>query len=593
MAFSERFLDELISRNEISEVVGSYVRLVKRSGSNQFGLCPFHSERTPSFSVSSEKQIYHCFGCGKGGGVINFIMEIENLSYPDAVAFLARRVNMELPDEDGDRELRSRRERIIALNRDAARFFYQNLSKPAGRAVADYIAGRGITPASVKTFGLGAALDGWSSLCDEMQSLGYSAAELLDAGLASKSSKTGSVYDFFRNRFMFPLIDVRGNVIGFSGRRITNDENERKFVHSKETLLFNKSRFLFGLNLAKKSKLGKIILVEGNVDVITLRQAGFDNAVASLGTSLTEDQARLISNYTKEVVIAYDTDSAGKAAAQRAIGHLEKLGVAIKILSVPGNKDPDEYIRNNGAAAFAALLSSTGNHVEYRLEEIKSRYALDTDEGRISCLKETAEMLSTLRSPIEREVYAGRMAELLKISTESMMVEIKRASLRRMREAKKQEERSSRPVNVFRPKERSIRFDNPVSAAAEEGVVRLLLADPELSSETDGLQKEDFSSEFLARAFCYIRERCDERRPVSVSLMSSEFTPEEISHITLMMQRPAPVSSGVSAMRDYIGVIKRERLLAKSKEDIQELMELNLKYRESKGLEDKDGKEKH
>lgn len=593
MAFSERFLDELVARNDIADVVSSYVKLSKKSGSNMFGLCPFHSERTPSFSVSPERQIYHCFGCGKGGGVINFIMEVENLSFPDAVAYLARRVNMEVPDEDGDKELKSRRERLLAINRDAARFFYQNLSKPGGAAVAEYIKSRGITQASVTTFGLGAALDSWSSLTDEMQRLGYSLTELLDAGLAVKSQKNNSVFDFFRNRFMFPLIDVRGNVIGFSGRRITTDENERKFVHSKETVLFNKSRFLFGLNLAKKTKLGKIILVEGNVDVITLRQAGFDNAVASLGTSLTEEQARLISNYAKEVIIAYDTDNAGKLAAQRAIEHLEKLGVSIKVLSVPGNKDPDEFIRNNGAGAFAALLNGTGNHIEYRLEMIKSRNEIDTDEGKVKYLKETAEMLSTLRNEIEREVYAGRVAEQLKISVESMMVEIKRAASRRARDMKKQEERAARPVNVIQPKERSMRFDNPVSAAAEEGVIRLLLADSALISEAGGIKKEDFSSEFLGRVFAYIKERCESRSPVSIALMPAEFTPEEISHVTRLLQKPASISNGNAAMRDYIAAIMRERLLSSSKEDLQNLMELNKKFRERKGLEYKDGKEKH
>ncbi len=593
MAFSERFLDELIARNDIADVVSGYVKLSKRSGSNMFGLCPFHSEKTPSFSVSPERQIYHCFGCGKGGGVINFIMEIENLSFPDAVAFLARRVNMELPDDDADKELKSRRERLLAINRDAARFFYQNLSKPGGGAAAEYIKGRGITQASVTTFGLGAALDSWGSLTDEMQRLGYSLTELLDSGLAVKSQKNGSVYDFFRNRFMFPLIDVRGNVIGFSGRRITNDENERKFVHSRETVLFNKSRFLFGLNLAKKSKLGKIILVEGNVDVITLRQAGFDNAVASLGTSLTEDQARLISNYAKEVIIAYDTDRAGKTAAQRAIEHLEKLGVSIKVLIVPGNKDPDEFIRNNGAGAFAALLSGTGNHIEYRLENIKSRHAADTDEGKVAYLKEAAEMLSTLKNEIEREVYAGRVAEQLKISPESMMIEIKRAASKRYRGMKKQEERAARPVNVMQPKERSIRFDNPVSAAAEEGIVRLLLADPELAAKAAGVMPEEFSSEFLGRVFAYIKERCESRSPVNVPLMSAQFKPDEISYVARLLQKPASISNGSAAMKDYIAAIKRERLRCVSKDDLQNLMELNNKFRERKGLEDKDGKEKY
>jgi len=583
VAFPERFLEELIARNEISDVVNGYVKLTKRSGSNLFGLCPFHSEKTPSFSVSPDKQIYHCFGCGKGGGVISFIMEIENLSFPDAVHFLARRVNMEIPDDDGDKELRGRRERLISLNREAARFYYENLMKPEGGAVAKYITARGIAPASVKTFGLGAALNSWGALCDEMQRRGYSKTELLDAGLAAKSSKTGSIYDFFRNRFMFPLIDVRGNVIGFSGRRITNDENERKFVHTKETMLFNKSRFLFGMNLAKKTKLGRIILVEGNVDVITLRQAGFDNAVASLGTSLTEDQARLISNYAREVVVAYDSDKAGVAAAQRAIDHLERLGVAIKVLNVPGNKDPDEFIRNNGAAAFAALLNGTGNHIEYRLSIIGGKYDLTQDEGRVAYLREVSEMLASVSSPVAREIYGNRVAELLKISPEGMQTEIKRALSRRIKEQKKQLERETRPTNTIQPKERGMRYDSPVSAAAEEGIVRMLMGDPSLLPEAEGLGKEDFTSEFLGRVYEYIKERYKEHKAVSIAAMPAQFNAEEVSHITLMMQKPTSASGGEKAMRDYIGVIRTEQL--KKTED---LLAISRKYREIKGMEDKD-----
>ncbi|NLL45747.1 MAG: DNA primase [Clostridiales bacterium] len=583
MAFPERFLEELVARNEITDVVKTYVNLSKRSGSNLFGLCPFHSEKTPSFSVSPDKQIYHCFGCGKGGGVISFIMEIENLSFPDAVHFLARRVNLEVPDDESDRQLRGRRERLLSLNREAARFFYDNLSRPQCRAVADYIAGRGISPASAKTFGLGAAPDSWSALCDEMQRRGYTKTELFDAGLAGKSSKTGNIYDFFRNRLMFPLIDVRGNVIGFSGRRITNDEKERKFVHTKETMLFNKSRFLFGLNLAKKTKLGRIILVEGNVDVITLRQAGFDNAVASLGTSLTEEQARLISNYTREVVIAYDSDKAGVAAAERAIDHLERLGVAIKVLKVPGNKDPDEYIRYNGAGAFAALLSGTGNHIEYRLSLIGDKYDLTNDQEKVAYLREVSEMLATVPSPVAREIYGNRVAELLKITPEGMQTEIKRALSRRSRERKRQLERETRPANIVQPKIRAMRYDSPVSAAAEEGVIRLLLGDPSLLRETGDLKKEDFTSEFLGKAYEYIKKRHEAHKPVSIAAMSADFTADEVSHLTLMMHKPASIAGAEKAMRDYIGVIRTEQL--KKTED---LLEISRKYREIKGMEDKD-----
>jgi len=583
LAFPERFLEELVARNEITDVVRDYVNLTRRSGRNLFGLCPFHSEKTPSFCVSPEKQIYHCFGCGKGGGVISFIMEIENLSFPDAVHFLAKRVNMEVPDDSEDREIRSKRERLISLNREAARFFHENLGKPQCRAVAEYIVRRGITASSVRTFGLGAAPDSWDALCEEMQRRGYTKTELLDAGLAVKSSK-GGIYDFFRNRLIFPLIDVRGNVVGFSGRRVTDDESERKFVHTKETILFNKSRFLFGLNLAKKTKLGRLILVEGNVDVITLRQAGFDNAIASLGTSLTEEQARLISNYTREVVIAYDSDAAGIAAAERAIDHLERLGVAIKVLRVPGNKDPDEFIRSHGPGAFAALLNSMGNHIEYRLSLIEAKYDLSDDAGKVAYLKEVSEMLATVSSPVAREIYGNRVAEKLRISPEAMQLEIRRAISKHVKEQRRKLERETRPVNIIQQKTYKIRYENPVSAAAEEGIVSLLLlGDPSLLREVAELTKEDFSSEFLGRVFENIKNRYEENKTVSIATMSADFTPDEISHITLLMQKPVSAATAEKAMRDYINVIRTEQL--KKKED---LLAISRKYREIKGLEDKD-----
>ncbi|NLA85946.1 MAG: DNA primase, partial [Clostridiales bacterium] len=316
MAFPEAFLDELIRRNDIVDVVSGYVHLTKKSGNNLFGLCPFHSEKTPSFSVSVDKQIYHCFGCGQGGGVINFIIEIENLSYPDAVGFLAKRAGLTVPDDRTSKETQSRRARLLELNSDAARFFYTVLMSPQGGEARKYIAKRGITKAMVTRFGLGAAPDSWNALYDAMTKKGYTRREMLDAGLAKQSKKESqSVYDAFRNRLMFPVIDVRGSVIGFSGRIL--GDGEPKYLNSPDTIVFNKSRNLFALNLAKKSKAGMLLLAEGNIDVVALHQAGFDCAVASLGTSLTEEQVRLMSRYTQNVTIAYDTDEAGMKASQR------------------------------------------------------------------------------------------------------------------------------------------------------------------------------------------------------------------------------------------------------------------------------------
>ena len=471
MAIPEAFLQELVERNDIVDVVGSYVRLTKRSGSNQFGLCPFHSEKTPSFSVSPDRQIYHCFGCGKGGGVINFIMEIENLSFPEAVEFLAKRVGMTMPEQEDNREAKKRR-RLLDLNRDAARFFYSCLSVPEGAPARDYMAKREITPATAKRFGLGFAPDTWDSLIKAMRELGYSEYEMFDAGLVRKGKNSGH-YDTFRNRLMFPVIDVRGDVIGFSGRIL--GDGEPKYMNSPETLVFNKSRNLFALNLAKKSKSGHIILAEGNIDVVMMHQAGFDSAVASLGTSLTPEQARLISHYTKEVIIAYDSDGAGKKAAQRAIGLLDKLDVKVKVLSMSGAKDPDEYIKTKGADAFRNLLDKSENHIDYRLQAVTDKYDLSVDEQKVAFLKEASDMAARLSGAVERQVYSMRIAKMAGVSDDVVIQEVERRRKSLTRAATRRDAKSqAHPEKQFQPVEKEFRYENPESAAAEEGIIRLL-----------------------------------------------------------------------------------------------------------------------
>ncbi len=577
MAFSERFLDELLSRNDIVDVVSSYVQLTKKSGSNMFGLCPFHSEKTPSFSVSQDKQIYHCFGCGKGGSAINFIMEIENLSFPEAVEFLARRVGMEVP-EDSPEEFRGRRSRILQLNKDAARFFYDNLKTHLGEKAIKYIANRRISKEMVVRFGLGAAPDAWNTLYDAMLKKGYTQSEMLDAGLVKKG-KNGGCYDTFRNRLMFPVIDVRGSVIGFSGRIL--GDGEPKYLNSPDTAAFKKSKNLFGLNLAKKSKMGMIILVEGNIDVVSLHQAGIDAAVASLGTSLTPDQARLISRYTENVVICYDSDNAGLKAAQRAIDILEKTGLNVKVLNVPGAKDPDEFIKEKGADAFKALLEKSENHIEYRIMAIRQKYDLDDTEGRVSFLNEATEMLSTLPNAIEREIYGARVAELARVTPEAVAAEVKKAFKKRVNYERSRFERESvRPSVTAQPGDRSLRYENVRSAAAEEGVIRLLLLDPSLVVRVRELTKNDFSSEFLGRAFEEIRRRIEDGSSVSIPLLSECLSPAEIGQLTGIVQKPETMGGYEQAMGDYINKMKTEKL----KKDFNAAVK---RYRETKGYGDK------
>ena len=579
MAFSESFLTELVERNDIVDVVSGYVRLSKRSGSNMFGLCPFHSEKTPSFSVSPDKQIYHCFGCGKGGGVINFIMEIENLDFRDAVELLARRAGMQMPEEENDRESR-KRARMLALNKDAARFFYEQLYSPAGREGIEYMKRRRIGRQTATNFGIGFAPDAWESLREAMKAKGYTDFEMFDAGLVRKGRNNG-FYDTFRSRLMFPVIDVRGNVIGFSGRII--GDGEPKYMNSPETLVFNKSRNLFALNLAKKSKSGYIILSEGNIDVVSLHQAGFDSAVASLGTSLTPEQARLISRYKSEVIIAYDSDAAGIKAAQRAIGILEKLDIKVKVLRMSGAKDPDEYIKLKGADAFRNLLEDSENQIDYRLNSVTAKYDLSLDEQKVGFLKEATELVARLPGAVERQVYSMRVASLAGVAAEVVAGEVERRRKKILSGARRADAREqSRPERQMQPSEKSFRYENPGSATAEEGVIRLLYLEPELVNMPELPPPESFSAPVLGRIYSAMLERLRRGDSVSAATLGDTLSGEEISLLVSILQKPELLSRGEQTMRDYINKIRHETELAAGETDLRALAD---KLRERKGYE--------
>ena len=582
MAFPETFLEELSGRNDIADVVGSYVQLTKRSGANQFGLCPFHSEKTPSFSINTEKQIYHCFGCGKGGSVINFIMEIENLSFPDAVQFLARRAGMEVP-EDGRDENRGRRARILELNRDAARFFHEQLRSPAGRAAQEYVVRRGIT-GMVTPFGLGFAPDSWQSLTDAMRARGYTQPELVAAGLA-RTGKNGGVYDYFRNRLMFPVIDVRGSVIGFSGRIL--GDGEPKYLNSPDTLVYKKSNSLFALNLAKKSKSGYILLAEGNIDVVSLHQAGFDSAVASLGTSLTAEQARLMARYTNQVVIAYDNDGAGQKAAQRAITILQQLDMKVKVLQIPGAKDPDEFIQTRGPQAFRELIEKSGNQVEYRLEQIASQFDLSGDEGRVNYLKEAAKLIASLPGSVEREVYGLRAAEKAGVSQAAFEGEVARIRKRNTAAARKQQYREdTAPLRAAQPKSRELRYENIRSAMAERGVINLLCRFPEQFASLS-LEGSEFSSESLGKLYDALKTRLQAGKGVSLAVLGEQFTGDELSLLAdILHHDEIPAASAREAMGDYIKKIRSEKDKASRQLDLAGYAE---KLKQTKGYGNKDG----
>ena len=536
MAFPPAFLDEVVARNPIEEVVGQTVQL-KRSGSNLFGLCPFHGEKTASFSVAPDKGIYYCFGCHKGGGVINFVMELEGLSYGDAVRSLAQRAGLEVPEDEQYQSRYKQQERLWALHKDAARFFHSQLYSPLGTEALAYAQKRGMPQKILTAFGIGYAPDSWDSLVRAMKQKGYTEQELKDSGLVTVSQKNGNIFDRFRDRLMFPIIDVRGNIIGFGGRILNNDPNAAKYLNSPETLIFNKRKNLFALNLAKKSKLGYIILVEGYMDAISLHQYGFDCAVASLGTALTEDGATLLSRYTEQVVLIYDGDNAGQRATARAIPILERAGLQVKVLQMQDAKDPDEYLKKFGADKFRLLLEGCANRVEYQLSAIEKKYDLRQDDQRVQYLQECAQLVSSLSSAVQREVYVHRVAETAKISPEAMKLEVDKAYKRRVaRDKKKQEKIDLAPAQTLQPKARGIRYDNVKSAMAEETLLAQVLREPALLEKTRNLQAEEFSAPLLAKVYSQLRTRYDSGLEVRAAVLE-DLSAEESAHIALVLQR--------------------------------------------------------
>jgi len=565
MAVPSEFIDELVARSDIVDVVSDYVRLNQKGGS-YWGLCPFHGEKTPSFHVVPDRQLYHCFGCGKGGGVISFIMEMENLPYLDALRLLAKRANLEFPEGDVDETARRRRGRLLALNKEAARFFHRQLWSPAGETGLEYLRRRGLSKGTLTNFGLGYAPDSWDSLIHAMAQKGFDKGDMLEAGLAV-SNKKGGIYDRFRDRVMFPIIDLRGDVIGFGGRVL--GDGTPKYLNSPDTPVFNKSRNLFALNLAKNTKLGRIVLTEGYMDTISLYQAGFDCAVASLGTSLTADHAKLLSRFTKEVVICYDSDQAGVQAADRAIPLLEKTGLKVRVLRVTGAKDPDEYIKTYGPEAFGRLLDRSENYMEYNLGQLGAKYDLSEPVQKAEYARAAADMLSRLDSPVEQEVYAGQVAELAGVGKDAVMQEVRQARNRTIRAAKrKQDRRSLTPLNQIQPRERQLRYENPRSARAEEGILRLLMLDGTLVTQTSGLEPEDFSSGHLGHIYDVIRRRLQEGRSVQLGALEGELDPEEVSLLAEILRKPSDLTNSARALDDYRAVIAREKL--KTKTDVDE-----------------------
>lgn len=562
MAIPESFLEELNARTDIVDLVSSYVSLQKKAG-RYWGCCPFHSEKTPSFSVRPDKQMYYCFGCHKGGGVISFVMEQENVGFADAVAILAQRAGLPMPEVNEDAGQRKRRAHLLELNKEAARYFYGNLREPDAEPARQYLAQRGLSKRTVTQFGIGYSFSQGDRLMNAMIDKGYSKRDLLDVGLCVANNK-GRIYDRFRGRVMFPIIDLRGNVIGFGGRVL--DDSIPKYLNSPDSPIYNKSRNLFAMNIVKKSKAGKIILTEGYMDTISLHQGGFDYAVASLGTSLTEEHARLLAKYTKEVILSYDGDAAGIAAAQRAIGILSKVGVSVKVLKITGAKDPDEFIKKYGHNAFQRLLDGSENQIDYRLAQIQQKYDLTNDEQKVAYLQDAAQMLARLSSPVEREVYGGKAASAAGIDRKVMTDEIDRQRKNTGWKQRKQAERAMlNPTANAQPEDRRFRYQNPRSARAEEGVIRLVLLENSLFEQATELSPEQFSSPLLAKIYSVLLRRWEENLSLDLNSLSAELSGDEMSHLSKLMQEVDSPANGEAALRDYVLVILRE--YARSKFD--------------------------
>ena len=498
---------------------------------------------------------------------------------------------MEVPDASADDESRKKRARALAANRDAARFYHEYLKSPGGARVRDYIAQRQITPRTATRFGLGAAPDQWDGLIRALSEQGYTKLELIEAGLAV-AGKNGGVYDKFRSRLMLPVIDVRGEVTGFTSRILPGEEGA-KYLNTPETAVFKKGRLIYALNFAKSTKRPNLVLVEGNIDVITLHQAGFDNVVATMGTALTEEHARILARYTRELVLCYDNDPAGKKSTDRVLGILRNADLNVRVLQLPnaydaaGNplkQDPDDFVKKFGPAAFEKCLSGSAGQNDYKLDTLQQRHDLSDEEGRLAFLREAVETVASLRSPIEREIYGNKAAAAAGVSAEAMAQEVKRELARRMKQAKKkQERRDLTPAVQLQPKERELRYANLRSARAEEGVLRLLLLESALFQETAGLKPEQFSAPALAKIYGLLLRRHREGRSTQLAALAGELSPEEMNHLVSVMDQPESLAHSQQALRDYIEIIETEALKRSGTDQVDPLLAAREKFREKKG----------
>ena len=566
---SDEFISEIKYRNDLGELASSYMQL-KRRGRNLVGLCPFHGEKTPSFNIYTETGSFYCFGCGKGGDIITFVMNIENLDYMEAVKFLAERAGMSLPEDDYDDSMSRMRTRIYEANREAARFFYSKLISKEGAEGLAYLRGRGLADSTIRHFGLGFAPDERFALGDHLRGRGFSEAEMIAANLVFKTKSGKGVVDRFYNRVMFPIIDVRGNVIAFGGRIMS--DGKPKYLNTSDTLVFNKSLNLFSLNNAKNSKSDELILCEGYMDVIALNQAGFTNAVATLGTALTPDQASLMKRYCKEVVICYDADEAGQKATARAIDILRRVGLTVKVISIPDGKDPDEFIRRHGDkghAAFQNLLDRSGNDMDYRLRKLRSQYDMSNAQGKLDYLNEGVKLLCELDNPMERDIYASRLSDETDVSKPMITEQIARQLKRKERGRNKEEyARLRKQISARDDKINPQHASNLRAATAEENLIAFLVHNPDkLTYIHERLPAEDFATDFNRRLYEYFSGKIlNNLNPMNS--IAADFTADEQSQVVRIVNSYQDMTRTTQALDEYIAIIKDEASRP-SEEDIR------------------------
>lgn len=534
MAINDAFLQELRFKTDIEDVISTYVSLRKR-GSTSIGLCPFHNEKTPSFTVYNETQSFYCFGCGAGGDAVTFIKNIENLDYMDAVKLLAQRAGMQMPDDKTyDDSLSKKRRRILEINRETARFHYSYLISPEGKAGLDYFLNRGLTPATIKKFGLGFAPNEWDSLLKHLKGLGYKPSEMVDAGVV-KIGRNNNYYDTFKNRVMTPIIDVRGNVIAFGGRVL--DDSKPKYINTSDTLVYKKTNELFAMNLAKDNCNDNIILCEGYMDVIAMHQAGFTNAVAGCGTALTSEQVKLISRYTKEVILAYDADEAGQKALNKAVNLFKQTDVKVKIPALVGGKDPDEIIKKYGRDKFKGMLDGASNEIEFKLLEIRKKYNINATQGKIDFLNDAIKILADV-SPIEQDLYLTRLADELGVEKNSIKIQLDSYTKKQKQIRKKKEYQGIINDSIRDIQRQSYDENEPIRLIkAEERIIGLLIKYPECINYCKDFDEHKIPSPFIKKMFVEIKNRLNNNLGVELINFGEMLTNDELGRLSGIIAR--------------------------------------------------------